>query len=321
MRGGAELIWTGPADGVEAVVTDLAGSTPEDVRVELIDPGRGPVAAPPAPRLRAAAGVPAPVIRSRAQWGADEKKMTWRPEYARTLKAAVLHHTATTNAYQPADVPGIMRSIYQFQAVSRGWGDIGYNVLVDRFGQAWEGRAGGLSRPVVGAHAGGFNTGTFGISMIGDFTGTEPPPATLETVAKALAWKFAAYGIDPRATTLITGGPSTRYKTRVTISVPVLYPHKLTSTTACPGKYGEEALARLRTRAAALIADPSAPRRRPPRRPARRPRRCRPSRCPPSRPPTPVPTLVPTGPPAPTDRHRADGAFMPPGTPEPAAGR
>jgi uncharacterized protein with LGFP repeats len=258
-RGGAELIWTGPADGAEVVVTGLAGAAPRDLRADLIDPGRGRVSVAPPPRLRAAGRVPAPAIRSRAQWGADESKMTWRAEYASTLRAAVLHHTATTNDYQPADVPGIMRSIYRFQAVTRGWGDIGYNVLVDRFGQAWEGRAGGLSRPVVGAHAGGFNTGTFGISMIGDFTGMAPPAVTLETVARALAWKFAAYGIDPRGTTRITGGPSTRYKTRVTITVPVLYPHKLTSITACPGRYGEAALAGLRVRTAALIANPSAP--------------------------------------------------------------
>lgn len=282
-RDGAELVWTGPADGIEVVVTSQAGAAPSDVRVELIDPGQG-AGHESSPR-RLANGPP---IRTRAQWGADERKMTWRPEYARALKAVVLHHTATTNTYTPADVPGIMRSIYHFHAVSRGWGDIGYNVLVDRFGQAWEGRAGGLDRIVVGAHAGGFNTGTAGISMIGDFTGTQPPPAALETVARLLAWKYAAHGIDPQGSTVLTGGPNTRYKTRVTITVPVLFPHKLTSVTACPGRYGEAALAGLRDRAAALIADPSAPVPQP------------------TSTPTPIPTPTPSAVPTPTPVPTAD---------------
>ena len=306
LRDGAELIWTGPAEGVEVVVTGLAGDVPSDLRVDLIDPGRGGAFAGPPPRRRAAGAVSAPPIRTRAQWGADESKMTWRAQYAPVLKAAVLHHTATSNAYRPADVPGIMRSIYQFQAVSRGWGDVGYNVLVDRFGQAWEGRAGGLSRPVIGAHAGGFNTGTFGVSMIGDFTGVAPPAATLETVARLLAWKYAQHGLNPRGSTTITGGPSTRYKTRVTITVPVLYPHKLTSVTACPGKYGEAALQRLRDRAAALIADPSSPV--PPPAPTQ----------PPTAAPTAVPTPTPEPTPAPTEPTPPEPAPTPPAPTPPA---
>ena len=62
-----------------------------------------------------------------------------------------------------------MRSIYRYHAVSRGWGDIGYNVLVDKFGRLWEGRYGGLASTVIGAHAGGFNTYTFGVSMLGNY--------------------------------------------------------------------------------------------------------------------------------------------------------
>src|SRR3712207_1623660 len=86
-----------------------------------------------------------PPIYSRAQWGADESLMGWDPQYAPTIKAATIHHTADGNNYAAADVPAILRSMYAYHAVSRGWGDIGYNVIVDKFGRAWEGRTGGLA--------------------------------------------------------------------------------------------------------------------------------------------------------------------------------
>ncbi len=84
-------------------------------------------------------------------------------------KVAILHHTATTNNYAPQDVPAIIRSIYAFHVEAEDWCDVGYNFLVDRFGRIWEGRYGGIDKPVLGAHAGGFNTNTFGVGMIGTF--------------------------------------------------------------------------------------------------------------------------------------------------------
>ena len=88
-----------------------------------------------------------------------------------------MHHTADTNNYTADQVPAMMRSIYRYHTVSRGWGDIGYNVIVDKYGRLWEGRFGGLASTVIGAHAGGFNTGTFGVSMLGNYdtTPTTPP--------------------------------------------------------------------------------------------------------------------------------------------------
>ena len=65
-------------------------------------------------------------------------------------------------------MPSILRSIYAYHVQANGWNDIGYNYLVDRFGQIWEGRYGGITRNVVGAQTLGFNTGSVGIAYIGD---------------------------------------------------------------------------------------------------------------------------------------------------------
>jgi hypothetical protein len=258
-RGGAELVWLGPSDGVELSVTWINGRAPHDITAELIDPTDAPSDANPVasvpPKTESAARVPRPAIFTRAAWGADEREMTWRPQYAPVVKAVVFHHTATSNTYAPADVPKIMRAIYHYQTVSRGWGDIGYNVLVDRFGRLWEGRSGGLSRPVVGAQAGGFNTGTAGIAVIGNFTATPVPAVAVDATAQYAAWKFAlGPAVDPRGTVTLTGGGSTsKYRSGTTLTVPRIFPHRQTHATECPGALGVAALPAIRQRATTLL--------------------------------------------------------------------
>ena len=80
-----------------------------------------------------------------------------------------MHHTAGTNNYSAAEVPKIIRGIYAYHVKANGWSDIGYNFLVDRFGRLWEGRYGGITRAVLGAHTGGFNVDTFAVSAIGNY--------------------------------------------------------------------------------------------------------------------------------------------------------
>jgi uncharacterized protein with LGFP repeats len=80
---------------------------------------------------------------------------TSAPRYSSTIYAGWVHHTVNANDYSSAEVPGIIRSIYAYHMQGRGWSDIGYNFLVDRFGRLWEGRSGGIDRPVIGAHTWG----------------------------------------------------------------------------------------------------------------------------------------------------------------------
>ena len=260
-RAGTSPLWIGHADGVQVRVDVLSGAAPTGVRVSLVDPGTSPADAAAADpggqplsvaHAAGARSVAAPPIRTRAAWGADESIRGGTPAYAPAVRAVVLHHTASSNDYGPADVPALLRGFYAYHVTSRGWSDIGYNVLVDRFGTAWEGRAGGLSRAVVGAHAGGFNSGTVGVSMIGTYDTVAPSPAMLETVARIVAWRTSSAGIDPQGSVRLTSAGSTRFKAGTVVTLPTVLGHREVSTTSCPGARGVAALPSLRARAAAL---------------------------------------------------------------------
>ena len=90
------------------------------------------------------------------------------------VHAGFVHHTVNANDYTRAEVPGLLRSIYAYHVKSRGWSDIGYNFLIDRFGRIWEGRYGGIDRPVVGAHTLGYNDDAFAMSAIGNYEIAQP---------------------------------------------------------------------------------------------------------------------------------------------------
>jgi len=255
-RGGTEPVWTGPATGVEARITAGPGAALRDVRLTLIDPGADPVDATVAASTATTTTVlNRPVIYSRTQWGADPQLMTWDPEYPPRLVAGFLHHTAGTNDYAAADVPAILRSIYAFHAQTRGWGDIGYNFLVDRFGKTWEGRAGGVDSTVIGAHAGGFNTGTFGVSMVGDFQTAAVPAATTAAVTAMFTWKLARWGLDPTGTVQLTsaGGGTSKYTAGTVVTKYVISGHRDVGNTECPGDLGYALLGPMRTRVKAVV--------------------------------------------------------------------
>jgi hypothetical protein len=253
MRGGTAPLWTGPSTAVEAELVTRSGAQPTDVRLDLIDPGESEAdSALQSPDITDAANAATamPPVHSRAQWGADESLMTWTPQYASTIKAAALHHTAGSNSYTADQVPGILRSIYRYHAVTLKWGDIGYNVIVDKFGRLWEGRRGGLSRPLIGAHSGGFNTYTFGVSMIGTFETVAPPQPMVESAAAFFAWKLSLYGVDPNGTTTLVSGGTDKYPAGTRVTMRTIFGHRDSKSTACPGKLGYAQLPTIRALAA-----------------------------------------------------------------------
>jgi hypothetical protein len=124
--------------------------------------------------VTAEAAAPAALtIIPRAGWGADEslrfdkkQQELWPPEY-RPIEKVVIHHTVTND---PDPNPAAtVRAIYQYHAIGRGWGDIGYNFLVDPNGRVYEGRHGGDGE--VGGHTYGYNYGSLGIAMLGTYSG------------------------------------------------------------------------------------------------------------------------------------------------------
>jgi uncharacterized protein with LGFP repeats len=248
-----EPMWTGPSNEVQVRATRDGAAVTDGLQVVTLDPGSSP--ADPRPTVSAVPGRPSVVTR--AGWGADESIMTWAPEYAWTTKAVTLHHTDGTNDYTCAQSASIVRGIYHYHAITNGWGDIGYNVLVDKCGTIFEGRKGGLDVPTIGAHAGGFNTYTFGISMLGEFTSVAPPGPTMESVAAMAAWKLGTSYRDPLGTTVLvsTGSGTSKYPAGTAVTLPTIFSHRDVGNTACPGNAAYAQLANIRNRVVQLAGD------------------------------------------------------------------
>jgi hypothetical protein len=236
--GASAPLLTGGADGVQVRVDSPTGTPPPGLKVDLVDGGRAAADAGPArPAAAAEAATPQPAIITRAQWGADESLVTGKPSYDSAVKALFVHHTDTTNSYSATQAYAQLRAIYAFHTRVRGWNDIGYNFLVDRFGRVFEGRRGSIAAAVVGAHTGGFNSQSLGVAVLGTFTAQGPAAAALHGLVDVLAWKAAQYGLDPRAASrlLSAGGPFTRHPAGSSVPVTVLSSHRDVGVTECPG--------------------------------------------------------------------------------------
>jgi N-acetylmuramoyl-L-alanine amidase len=149
-------------------------------------------------------------VVTREAWGADESLRfkdgvnQWPAAYV-APSLLVVHHTATDNDYGDAEAE--VRSIYAYHAVTQGWGDIGYHLLIDSSGQVYEGRYGRepddagrreiVSENVVAGHALDYNYGSVGIALLGNFQTREPGQAALGALVEALAFMAQRYGIDP----------------------------------------------------------------------------------------------------------------------------
>ncbi|HXH56164.1 fibronectin type III domain-containing protein [Iamia sp.] len=199
------------------------------------------------PALAATSTSPAmPAIQPRAAWGAGPWRCSGSPSEA-PLRNAIVHHTASGNSYTQSEVDDVLRGIYYFHTETRGWCDIAYNFLVDRFGGMWEGRTGSLSGPVIGGHASGFNTGSVGLSVIGNYDGVTLPSATFTGLRRVLGWRFGAAGIDPEGQVTVKSGGSTKYPAGTMVTLPTIAGHRDVSLTACPGTGIYNRLGELRT--------------------------------------------------------------------------
>ena len=202
------------------------------------------------PVATSANGLPVPVT-TRAEWGANASYMSWDPDYA-SAGHVVVHHTAGTNNYSAGQSASIVRGIYYYHAVTLDWGDIGYNFLIDKYGTVFEGRSGSVAAPAgemsVGAHARGVNTGTMGLSMMGDYSSVSPSDAQLSSVGKMAGWFLRRAGItDANGWAGLNVWTTERYQAGSTISMPRILGHRDVGYTSCPGNVGYSKLGTIRT--------------------------------------------------------------------------
>ncbi|MEU1330437.1 peptidoglycan recognition protein [Streptomyces sp. NPDC005865] len=227
-----------------AVIPELTKRQSED---DLIAARGGPEAAG---KARPHIG-PRPRIVTRKGWGADERLREKNFAYTKTVKAAFVHHSASGNNYRCSQAPSVLRSIYRYHVKSSGWRDFGYNFAIDKCGTIYEGRAGGVAKPVLGAHTLGFNTNTTGIAVLGTYSTTAPPKAAVKAVAKLTAWKLGLYGANPRGTTVLTSGGG-KYKKGKKVRLHVISGHRDGFATECPGNRLYKKLGSTRTSSAKL---------------------------------------------------------------------
>ena len=236
-RPGTEPQWVGEADGAQVRVIAPSDAKPEGLALSTIDPGAvapedttaGASAATdvtPAIAVTQAATVGQPSIILRASWGASNAGRCDSPIYGSTTRGAVIHHTAGTNTYTQSESKAIVKATQAYHMKAREWCDIGYNFLVDKYGQIFEGRAGGITKQVRAAHSGNaaVNQEAMGVSMMGTFETVAPSDALKSSVADLVAWRFAQYGLPAKGTYSLGGKTLNR-----------IAGHRNVVSTACPG--------------------------------------------------------------------------------------
>jgi len=184
-----------------------------------------------------------PPIISRGDWGAerayggvDRGASEWTPRY-QTVRHVIIHHSETPRFRDPLVE---IRSIHYYHAVTRGWGDIGYNYLVDFMGNVYEGRAGGEN--VIGGHAFQYAQGSAGICSMGSFSLETSTPEAIAGLTWITAW--AARNLDPFARRDFHEKPNLQ----------VICGHRDVVDSSCPGDGLYADLPTIRRAAADVIA-------------------------------------------------------------------
>jgi len=260
-RSSGGMAWFG-RDGIDDLQVRVASGDLADLEVQTIrydEPSAG------GGLLTASAGATAaqPAIQPRSTytnkgWATSNPGCASGPVQASGgVKYAVVHHTVNSNTYAAADVPAMLAAIYTYHTGTNRWCDVGYNFLVDRFGRIWEGRSGGVAKPIVGGHAAGFNTGSTGVSFLGQHepgvtpAAVDPSSAALTAAGQLIGWKLGQYGIDPTGTVSVTSGGSNKWPAGTVLNLKRIIGHRDVGYSACPGQRLYDRLASIRTTAKA----------------------------------------------------------------------
>jgi N-acetylmuramoyl-L-alanine amidase len=145
---------------------------------------------------------PKPTIVPRAEWGARPLNLEAPEEFGLfdpqtnpdgvlyypsdlrgVLSTIVIHHSAIRNA-SPAEIQSLHMD-------GRGFADVAYHFLIDSAGTIYEGR----EINIRGAHVQGFNTGSVGIVLLGDFNEEQPSQAQLASLRALVDYLRYTYEI------------------------------------------------------------------------------------------------------------------------------
>ncbi|PUB27633.1 uncharacterized protein DUF4214 [Promicromonospora sp. AC04] len=256
-------VYVGEADAVQLATVEETAEFPEGMELSLVSSAQvTTAAATTAGTVAPSAATAGPTIITREEWGAAPRCLepgtgpTWFPAEG-GLKAAAVHHTVNPNDY--ATVAEAMQAIRNDQAYhqqTHGWCDIGYNFLVDKWGNIYEGADGSIEEPIIGAHTGGFNTSTVGVAMLGTYTteaGVTPAAAQQDGVAKIIGSRLSEYGVNPDESVVLTAAAHTdggRYYTGDQVTLPRVFGHRDTHQTECPGELAYPLLSTIQDQAA-----------------------------------------------------------------------
>jgi len=180
-----------------------------------------------------------PAIRPRSDWG-EALPPTGPLTVEDEVRFLMVHHTASNNDYGPDDVVDEIREFYDLHVgPTRGWSDVAYNFLIDRFGGIWEGRQGSLTSPIRGDATGGSQGFALLCSLIGNHVDDAPTKEATDSLARLLAWLAQRHDIDtsPGATVDFTSRGSSRWALGTAVSTRTIAGHRDMSLTTCPGSH------------------------------------------------------------------------------------
>ena len=205
-----------------------------------------------------------PAIVTRAEWGADESLKRTGGGCRRRffdVQQLFVHHTAGSNS--DPDPFATMRAIYWYHTARQGWCDIGYNFVVSPDGTVFEGRWARHYAPwethssenldnqaVVGAHVSGYNSGSVGVSVMGNFSRAKPSEIIRQALAELLAWEADRHDLDPLAKHTYVNP-----ETGTSRSMMVIAGHRAAGRTECPGTYLGKSLGGIRRDTATVMGE------------------------------------------------------------------
>ncbi|HEV2528008.1 MAG TPA: SH3 domain-containing protein [Thermomicrobiales bacterium] len=242
----ADLVFTAPANHVRFETADGNGNYAQIAGLSFtyLDSSDGPSEQDAVGGDVSLLDVSRPRIISRASWGADESLRydaqgeVWPPEY-REVEHVIIHHTDTPNYQDPV---AAIRSIYYYHTITQGWGDIGYNYLVDFRGNIYEGRVGGAN--VIGGHAFQYAEGSSGIGVMGDFDVRQPDSAAVSAVIAITA--YAGRFLNPLGSADFFQVPN----------LPTICAHRDVNASTCPGNFLYDDLPSIRQAVNQIVGNP-----------------------------------------------------------------